>query len=219
MPSVGPHAAHVRRCRGGWHTSRSSGFASHGTRHSAFVADNKREIVPTAVGIGAGRENHNIFAALACFESRYLRRPAIAIETVRQLHEHHPRRTIEHARQVTLAGQIVGNKRLSGSTLSLLIIARADFDLTRQHHYDLAGTWTKSIEIFSTCAILQLITLYGSPVIILRGERDFLNSRKDFRSFPIAGMLHYMIFDAKCLILREILRSSNGSARGSSAPP
>jgi hypothetical protein len=68
----------------------------------------------------------------------FLRRPVIAIETVRQLHDHHPRRTVDHSSQVTLTDQIISNKRVPRNILPLLIITRTDFDLSRQHHYDLA---------------------------------------------------------------------------------
>src|ERR1700722_11425610 len=39
-------------------------------------------------------------------------RPAVEIETLGQLHEHHPRRPVDHSRDViTLAGKIIGDKR------------------------------------------------------------------------------------------------------------
>ena len=57
-------------------------------------------------------------------------RPSIEIETVRQLHEHQPRRPIHHSCQVALAGQIIGDKSLPCSASPLLIVAGADFDRT-----------------------------------------------------------------------------------------
>ena len=62
----------------------------------------------------------------------------LKVETLRQLHNEEPHWSTHGASHVSFAGEIVGEQKLPGRPLPLLIVAGAHFEHTLEDHDDLA---------------------------------------------------------------------------------